>query len=227
MVGSYVAIAQTDEPEDNEKIIAAEESHFWHDARAILSRDVNFRWYVVARTLAQFASMAFGFYILYGLRRFDMSGITAGYLTAALTISATFANAGMGLLGDKWGHRSMLVLGALAAIASTSLAWFAPSLNWLYPVLILSGIANVSIWTIGITFTVSFGTEAERPTYIGLSNTLITPATILAPIIGGWTVDHIGFGTAFAISTFVGIITAGILIFLVKDPGRQALGAVA
>ena len=218
MAGSYLFLAQTREPEDNEKIVAEERTHFWHDAKIILSRDNNFNWYLIARMLAQFATMGFGFYILYGLRRFDMSDITAGYLTAALTIPQTFANAGMGWLGDQWGHRSMLVIGALAAIGSTALAWFAPSLNWLYPVLILSGIANVSIWTIGITFTVSFGNESERPTYIGLSNTLITPATILAPIIGGWIVDHIGFGITFGVSTLVGIITAGILIFILKEP---------
>jgi MFS family permease len=221
MVASYLAISQTREPMDNEKIIAEEKTHFWHDASVILRRDMNFNWFLIARTLAQFASMGFGFYILYGLRRFDMSEITAGYLTAALTITATFANAGMGWLADKWGHRSMLVLGALACIASSAFAWFAPTINWLYPAQILSGIANVAIWTIGITFTVGFGTETERPTYIGLSNTLITPATILAPIIGGWMVDNIGFHSAFGASTFVGVITAAILIFIVKDPGKE------
>jgi MFS family permease len=220
MAGSYIAIAQTREPEDLEKAPSEEKHHFLDDARVILSRDRNFNWYLVARTLSQFATMAFGFYILYGLRRFDMSDITAGYLTAALTVTATFANAAMGWLGDKWGHRSMLILGAVAATGSTALAWLAPSLDWMYPVFILSGVANVAIWTIGITFTVGFGTEAERPTYIGLSNTLITPATILAPIIGGWMVDHVSFETTFGASTIIGIVTACILIFIVKDPGK-------
>lgn len=221
MIGSYFVLAQTREPEDTEKVIAEEKIHFWQGAKAILRRDLNFDWFLAARTLAQFASMAFGFYILYGLRRFDMDEITAGYLTAALTIAATIANVVMGWLGDKWGHRSMLILGTLAAILSTILAWFAPSLGWLYPVFILSAIANVSIWTIGITFTIGFGAETERPLYIGLSNTLIAPATILAPILGGWMVDHIGFNTAFGVSTLAGIITATILIFLVRDPRKE------
>jgi MFS family permease len=127
----------------------------------------------------------------------------------------------MGWLGDKWGHRSMLILGALAAVASTSLAWLATSLDWLYPVFVLAAIANVSIWTIGITFTVGFGNEAERPHYIGLSNTLIAPATILAPLLGGWMVDHINFHTTFGVSMLAGIITTIILIFFVKDPRKE------
>jgi MFS family permease len=221
MLGSYLAIAQTREPEDTEKVIPEEKTHFWQGAKAILRRDHNFNWFLTARTLAQFATMAFGFYILYGLRRFAMDEITAGYLTAALTITATLANAVMGWLGDKWGHRSMLILGALAAVASTSLAWLATSLDWLYPVFVLAAIANVSIWTIGITFTVGFGNEAERPHYIGLSNTLIAPATILAPLLGGWMVDHINFHTTFGVSMLAGIITTIILIFFVKDPRKE------
>jgi MFS family permease len=220
MIASYAAIAQTREPEDTDKVIPERETHFWQSAAAVMHKDQNFNWFLVARTLSQFATMGFGFYILFGLRHFNMDAITAGYLTASLTLAQTFANAGMGWLGDRWGHRSMLIVGALAAILSTSLAWFAPSLDWLYPVLILAGLTNVSIWTIGITFTVEFGSEAERPTYIGLSNTLIAPATILAPVLGGWLVDHAGFDTTFALSAFIGMLTAVILIFLVRDPRK-------
>jgi len=220
LVASYIAIAKTRELKDTEKIIPAEQTHFWQDAKSILVKDHNFNWFLIVRFLSQFATMGFGFYILLGLRRFDMDTITAGYLTAALTLTQTFANAGMGWLGDRIGHRAMLILGAVAAVLSSILAWFASSIPWLYPVFILSGFANVAIWTIGITFTVGFGTETERPTYIGLSNTLITPATILAPILGGWMVDSFGFEPTFAISAVIGILTAGILITLVKDPRK-------
>ena len=137
--------------------------------------------------------MGFSFYIIYALRRFNMDAITAGFLTATLTIAQTIANAGMGWLGDKWGHRSMLIIGATAALASAILAWLATSILWFYPIFLLTGLANVSIWTIGMAMTVDFGTEAERPLYIGLSQTLTAPATILAPLLGGWIVDAAGF----------------------------------
>lgn len=218
LVASYAAIAKARELKDTEKVVAEEQAPFWKDAKAILKKDSNFNWFLVVRFLMQFATMGFGFYILLGLRRFEMDTITAGYLTAALTLTQTFANAGMGWLGDRIGHRAMLLLGAIAAVASSIIAWSAPSIAWLYPAFILSGFGNVSIWTIGITFTVGFGSETERPTYIGLSNTLITPATIFAPILGGWLVDNLGFEPTFMLSAVIGIITAGILMFIVKDP---------
>jgi MFS family permease len=218
LVGSFVAIAQTREPRDEEKVVSEEQVHFWEDAKAILKRDPNFNWFLVTRFLFQFMMMGAGFYILLGVRRFDMDAVTAGYLTATLTLTQTVANAGMGWLGDKIGHRVMLLTGAVASAAGSILAWFAPSIMWMYPAFILAGIGNVAMWTIGITFTVGFGSDSERPTYIGLSNTLITPATILAPIIGGWMIDSFGFEPTFAVSAFFGLLSAIILFFIVKDP---------
>ena len=147
-----------------------------------------------------------------------MTPIVAGYLTATLTISQTVANIGMGWIGDRVGHRAMLILGAFAALLSSVLAWNATSLAWFYPIFLLTGLANVSIWTIGMVMTVDFGTEVERPMYIGLSQTLTAPATILAPVIGGWIVDIAGFIPTFIISTSLSIVMIAIIIFLVKDP---------
>ncbi|MBK8619895.1 MAG: MFS transporter [Anaerolineales bacterium] len=215
---SWFALALTREPEDTEKIIPEEKTHFWDDSKKILGRDKNFNWFLVARFLSQFATMGFSFYIIYALRRFNMDAITAGFLTATLTISQTVANIGMGWIGDRVGHRAMLILGAVAALLSSILAWNATSIAWFYPIFLLTGLANVSIWTIGIAMTVDFGTESERPLYIGLSQTLTAPATIIAPLIGGWIVDKAGFIPTFTISIVLSLAMIGILIFLVKDP---------
>ena len=220
---SWFALSLTREPEDTEKVIPEVKTHFWDDSKKILSRDLNFKWFLSARFLSQFATMGFSFYIIYALRRFNMDAVTAGFLTATLTIAQTVANAGMGWLGDRWGHRSMLIIGSIAALLSSILAWLATSIIWFYPIFLLAGIANVSIWTIGMAMTVDFGSESERPLYIGLSQTLTAPATIIAPLLGGWIVDSVGFIPTFSISIVLAIITMLILIFMVKDPRKTLL----
>jgi MFS family permease len=215
---SYFFLYLTREPEDTEKELPAENHQFWESARSILRKDTNFSWFLVFRFIYQFAAMGFAFYIVYGLRAFNMDAVTAGYLTATLTISQTVANIGMGWLGDRLGHRSMLIAGAIAVALSSFAAWAAPSIGWLYLVFVLSGLANVSFWTVGMAMTVQFGSEAERPIYIGLSNTLIAPATILAPILGGWIADVAGYQTTFLLSAVGGLLTALVLVFLVKNP---------
>jgi MFS family permease len=220
---SWFALARTREPEDTEKVIDENQPSFWHEAKRILNKDHNFDWFLIARFLSQFATMGFSFYILYALRHFNMNEVTAGYLTASLTISQTIANACMGWLGDRIGHRSMLILGAIAALLSSTLAWLASSIAWFYPIFILAGMANVSIWTTGMAMTVNFSGEKDRPLYIGLSQTLTAPATILAPLLGGLIVDAISFKTTFAISMIISIAVTGILVLLVRDPATSVM----
>jgi len=220
---SWFALALTRELEDTEKVIEENQPPFWSEAKRILQRDINFNWFLVARVLSQFATMGFSFYIVYALRQFQMDEITSGYFTAALTLTQTIANIGMGWLGDRLGHRAMLIVGAGAAALSSLFAWFATSLAWFYPVFILSGIANVSIWTISMTMTVDFSAEKDRPFYIGLAQTLTAPATIIAPLIGGWIADTEGFVPTFSISTILSVVMMLILWFIVKDPRKHVV----
>jgi MFS family permease len=217
---SWFALAMTREPEDTEKFIPEKKTHFWDDSKKVLRRDKNFNWFLVVRVLSQFATMGFSFYIIYALRDFGMTKVVSGYLIATLTISQTFANIGMGWVGDKVGHRMMLIIGACAAFLSAVLAWSATSLAWFYPIFLLTGVANVAIWTNSMSMTVDFGGEAERPIYIGLSQTLTAPATIIAPLIGGWIVDAAGFTPTFTISIVLALAMLGILVFLVKEPRK-------
>ncbi len=220
---SWLALAMTREPADYEKVVEKNPPPFWHGAREILKRDKNFDWFLSARILSQFATMGFAFYIVYALRRFDMDTVTAGFLTATLTISQTVANAGMGWMGDRVGHRWMLIIGAGAAVLSSVMAWFAPTLAWFFPIFILEGFANVSIWTNGMTMTVDFSDDKQRPFYIGLAQTLTGPATIIAPLIGGWIADTYGFTVTFGLSAILSVVMMSILVFLVKEPRKARL----
>jgi MFS family permease len=217
---SWFALAATREPEDTEKVIEEHHLPLWQGAGRIIQRDRNFSWFLVARFLSQFATMGFSFYIVYALRRFDADAIILGYLTATLTITQTLANISMGWLGDRFGHRAMLILGGVSAMLSSLLAWFAPSIIWFFPIFILAALTNVSIWTNGMTMSTTFSSEAERPFYIGLAQTLTAPATILAPLIGGWVADSFGFVPTFTISTILSMVMILILWLIVKDPRK-------
>jgi MFS family permease len=183
-----------------------------------LRRDRNFLAFLILRLLWQFAMMGFAFYIVYGLRTFGMDEITAGWLTATLTGTQIAANLVMGWLGDRIGHRTMLIVGALSTALSSLLAWQAANVTWLYPAFILNGLANVSYWTIGMAFTVAFGAEEERPTYIGLSNTLVAPFAIAAPLIGGWIADTVSYQATFLTSALIGLMVSALLLLFVRNP---------
>jgi len=54
-----------------------------------------------------------------------------------------------------------------------------------------------------------------------MSNTLVAPATILAPILGGVIADMAGFQTTFMLSAIGGVLTTALLVFMIRDPRQQ------
>jgi MFS family permease len=196
---------------------------FWHGIRQILRRDANFRSYIAARSIAQFASIGPAFFTVYAVRRFTMDPGTAGIMTGILLLAQVVASPFIGWLGDRFSHRLMYAVGALLAGASTSLALFAPSLDWFYLVFALAGLANAGMMTPIYALAVEFGAPAERPYYIGLASTLTAPAALIAPILGGWLADSYGYGATFALAAGTALLTASVLVLIVREPRQRAV----
>ncbi len=216
MAVSYMFLALTREPDS-----VPEEQHplaFWGKSLDILKRDTNFRAFLGVRVLSQFAGMAFAFYVIYAVQRFGMSDAAASIMISILLIGQVILSPLMGRLSDRWSHRNVMSIGAVGAALSAVLAWKADSAGWFYMIFLLEAIAIIAIWTIPLAFSVSFANnEEDRPLYIGMANTIPAPATILAPIIGGWLADAAGFEITFILSAASGLLMAAALWFMVKD----------
>lgn len=218
MVISWVFLALTREHASPPPELEQDRSQFRSQIIYILRRDTNFRWFLLARMLAQFGVMAFAFYTVYAVKYHHVSEAAIGVMTGAFMATQIIANPIMGWLGDHWSHRSVMIAGMLISSASAILAWKAPDPNWFFLVFILAGIGNVALWTVGMAMTLRFGSEQERPVYIGLANTLVAPATILAPLFAGWLADARGYPSTFITSAMGGVIAAFALARGVKDP---------
>ncbi len=216
MVVSWVFLYQTREqptpPGEGAAILSPITRQFWGRMLAILKRDRNFDWFLVARIFSQLASMGFAFYTVYAVREQGVSEIEVGAMTTTLLVAQVLGNVVMGWISDRWSRKGIMEIGMLAAALSALLAWWAPSSGWFYLVYALAALGNVAIWTIGIAMSLEFGSESERPAYIGLSNTLLAPVNILAPFVGGWLADLAGYPATFLASA-LGAFTS-VLLFL-------------
>jgi MFS family permease len=220
LVVSYIMVALTREPDEfpPEEESPSPQGAVQISMVDILRHDRNFRWFLAARMLAQFAMMGAAFYIIYTVLSFGISKTLAGALTSTGMITGIIANPIMGGVGDRWGHYRVLGAGFVAALLSALTAWFSPGVVWFYLVMILASVANVAIWTTAMAMTLQFGRPAERQAYIGLSNTLIAPATILAPVIGGWLADRSGYSLTFMLSALFGLITVAVFLLKLREP---------
>ncbi len=218
MTVSWFFLNGTREPAIAPQNAPESQRDFWKGIGTILRRDRDFRWFLIARMLAQVAMIGFAFYIVYVVRQFNVDAALAGIMTGVLMATQIAANPILGWIGDRSSHRFVMQVGALAAAAGAAIAWWATDVNWFFLVLMLSGIANAALWTTSLTLTLEFGSGTERPAYIGLANTLVAPSTILAPLLGGVLADAAGYPTAFISSVAGGLLTIAILYFLVGDP---------
>lgn len=221
---SFAFLALTYEPASESKDVVerANWREFAARLREILRDNDNFRWFLIARALTSLSLTAVSFYTIYGIRRFDMSPELAGALTSVLLISNTLTSTMIGWIGDRWGHRRVLIGANLLTVAAIAIVLVAPDVGWLTVVFALTGAVNATQWSTMMTITVQFSSVAERPIYIGMANTLIAPVTIFAPIIGGWLVDAVNFELVFAIFACAGLLS--LLVFIV--PMREPSGAI-
>jgi len=221
MAVSFVFLSVTREPESQPRA-DVHRGAFWKRSVEILKSDSNFRSFLFVRVLSQFAGMGFAFYVIYAVKQFGMSEATASAMVSVLLIGQIVLSPVMGRWGDRWSHGGVMALGALGAAFSAFLCWQATSVNWFYAIFLLEAAAIVAIWTIPLAFSVSFARMAEdRPIYIGLANTVPAPATILAPVLGGWLADTAGFDITFMLSAASGLLMAAALWLFVRDPSRN------
>jgi MFS family permease len=217
---SWVFLAFVREP-DGTVVAHASQPPLWQSARRILGEDANFRRLLLARNLSQFAAMPLSFYAVYAVRRLGLSPAEVGVLTGAFASIQLFANPLLGLASDRFGARSMLLLGMVCMGGSTLAAAYGQSLGWFYAAYALAGIAMVSVWTIGMVLTLQFGQEDDRPAYIGLANTLTAPSTILAPLVGGLLIDLFNYQVMFVTALVCTLLSLWALLVLREQPRQQ------
>lgn len=218
---SYIAISFTREEETNPVSQVTERKVFWKDVRKIIARDINFRWFVVARIFGQLGTVGFAFYTVYVVRVYGVSEVTAGIMTGLLMISQMVFNPLMGWLGDRWSHRGVMACGMVCAAVSALVAWQATTVGWFYLAYALAGIGYVAIWTIAMAMTLEFGEEHEKPSYIGMANTLIGPTAFIIPLFAGWLADQVGYQATFISTAMGAVITAGILSLALRDQNKK------
>jgi MFS family permease len=205
---SFVFLASTREQKHAPVLSDGIQTRLRDDIRRILSTDSVFQRFLLVRMIFQLGTAAFSFYAVYAVGELGASTGLVGWLTGVLIFGEVIANPLLGTLGDRKGHRLVLLLGALAGFLSSALAGWLTSIPAWFAIFALAGIAYVVAWTTTMVLSLGFGTAAEQATYIGMSNTLIAPVTLAAPLLAGWFIDAFGYATMFKASTLVFLVAA-------------------
>ncbi len=228
MTVSFGFLASTRERAHTPAIPPEGQPRIWGEMRRILATDQRFRRFLAIRLIYQFGLAACSYYAVYAVNELGASAALAGWLTGVLIFAEVIANPVLGLLGDRKSHQLVLLLGTLAAFLSTLMAGWLTSLSMWFVIFALAGIAYVGGWLTTMVISLEFGTPADQATYLGLSNTLVAPATLAAPFAAGWCIGAFGYPVMFRGMALVFLAAAGLSLLLLRSqPAFRPLEAAA
>jgi len=186
----------------------------------ILRKDPNFQRYLLAQIIFSLSGMATGFLIVYTAKTWHLSDAQAGVFIIVMQVGQALSNLVFGFLADRTGHKLSLEICLLLNVISFGLAIVAPSPAWFYPIFFLRGAVFAGAFVSSIAIVYEFTTPENRPTYIGVANTIPGVAGTLAPLIGGWLAGAVSYPFMFILSTIFGAIALGTLHFSVREPRK-------
>lgn len=218
---SWIALALTREPPSVMTKQHIPFARFMSELPTILRRDRNYARFLLSRTTIQLGMLANGFFIVYGIERFGIDGIFIGNLTVVLVATQAVMSLVWGYVADRTGYKTLLAAAAFALAAAAAVALVAQSAIWLVAVYVLLGIYTGADYVAGLNIILEFSPPEDRPTYIGLTNSLLAPSLTLGPLIGGWLAGVFGYSGLFLTALVIVLIGGLMMTLLVREPRKK------
>ena len=137
----------------------------------------------------------------------------------------------MGTLGDRFGRRRMLLIGATGFAAVSVLAAFAPTAGLLIAARALLGFFGAMLMPSTLSLLRSiFRNRDQRRFAIAVWASAFSAGAALGPIVGGFLLEHFAWGSVFLIAVPVLIpllIAAPLLVPESRDPNPGRIDAIS
>ncbi|MFB4295526.1 MFS transporter [Actinomadura sp. NTSP31] len=148
-----------------------------------------------------------------------------GFALAGLLIT-------MGGIGDRIGHKKLLLMGTALFAAASAVTAYAPSAELLIAARALLGVAGATLMPSGLSLIRRVFTDPkERTMAVGIFSGVGGLAVGLGPVIGGALLDHFWWGSVFLINVPIMVVAllAGSIVLpeaRAKVTGRLDLASV-
>ncbi len=184
----------------------------------VLRGDRNFALYLLARVTTALGRMGMGFLTVYAVERWQLSDSQAGRYTTALVVGQAAANLLLGGLADRRGHKTVLEISLALAVLTMVGALLAPSAGFMFAVFVTLGAVYGADILSMLGIVMEFTHPQDRPTYIGLVNTVTGLFAALAPVIGGWIASRTDYSVTFTTGALLTLAAWAVMHWRVREP---------
>jgi Na+/melibiose symporter-like transporter len=169
---------------------------------SVLRTDQRLRRYLIGDALILAAMTSSGFYAVYGLQKLDLPESAAGMFTMVSMAGMVIANLVFGHLADRYGHKLNLLLLLGSSLLSNLVVLLAGDVV-MYAVAFVLMSFTISLQGISrLPFVAELCSEADRPVYIAIVNTVTAPL-ILVGVAAGAAAKAMGYEGVFWAYTVV------------------------
>lgn len=190
-------------------------------------RDHAFRRVTLTRLLAGLGGLATTFYVVYATDILRLPESSIGWFATAATLGGASAGLLLGWAADRWGSHRVIQITCWVEFAIPVFALlcasgaFGASLPVVFPVLyFLLGVFESSIMLGFLNFILEIAPPGQRPTYMGLTNTL-AGITVAIPLVGGFILQYTSYTPLFLLAA-TGTLAGAVLSLTLPNPRSVA-----
>ncbi|HVZ38758.1 MAG TPA: MFS transporter [Candidatus Kapabacteria bacterium] len=224
---SFVLLSRVKEPASTSIPQRRTVAEQMRTALAILRRDRIFRRFVLFRSLLMFCFAGMPFYMLFAKDNLGATDATMGTYISWEFAGLVVANLFWGVLSNRVGNRTVLRIACGLALLGSTIAlcyaahWFALP-TWAFGLIFfLNAAVDSGIGNGGINYALEIVPELDRPTYIGLMNTVIAMVLLATAGVAASLRDIVGYDGLFGLASAVAFV--GLLVIArLPEPRRTA-----
>jgi MFS family permease len=142
--------------------------------------------------------------------------VAVGLVVGAFSLSAFFLRPWVGGLGDRWGRRPLMLVGASLFAVSVLAYPLAGSPATLAALRLLTGAGEACFWVGAVTAVFDLAPPARRGEAMSIASLALYVGIGLGPLAGELAIERVGFAAAWVL-TAAAALTALVLVLRVPD----------
>ncbi|MDA3147613.1 MFS transporter [Leucobacter sp. UCMA 4100] len=164
-------------------------------------------------------------------RAFDLDAASGGWILTTYLLAGAVAAPILGALGDRYGHKRLLLISLGFFVVGSIFALVAPSFGTLLAARVLQG-ASTATFPLALAIVRSDLMPTAQPAAMGWLSGMLGAGAGAALVIGGVVTDFIGWRWLFSIGAIMGLLSMALIVRWVprsqpKGGGRIDLAGAA